>query len=107
QQVRTGAHQPVVVRGEVGRHAAGGGDVEQCRAEVVQVVEVHDVGPDAVHDVREGGGDRRVVELALRVAVVEQAVRAVVHADQPDPAVLALAERVGDAGRVGLDRGVE
>ncbi len=37
----------------------------------------------AVERLGEGAGDRRVVDLAPRVAQVEQAVRAVEHADQP------------------------
>jgi hypothetical protein len=70
QQVRARADQPVVVRGEVARQATGGGLVDQRRAEVVQVVEVHDVWLDAVEQRRKGLGDGRVVELAQRVAEV-------------------------------------
>ena len=53
-------------------------------AEVVEVVEVDDVGLHASSSLGERARDRRVVELAVGMAQVEQAVRAVVHADEPD-----------------------
>ena len=64
-------------------------------AEVVQVVEVHDVGAHAVEQRGERARDRRVVELAVGVAEVEQAVRAVVHADQTHAVLHRLPHPVG------------
>ena len=54
QQVRARADQPVVVRREVAGQAADGGLVDQRGAEVVEVVEVDDVGAQAV----QRGGER-------------------------------------------------
>jgi hypothetical protein len=48
EQVGARADEPVVVSREVARQAAGGGFVDQRRPEVVQVVEVHDVGRHAI-----------------------------------------------------------
>ncbi len=63
-------------------HPARGDLVDQRRAEIVEVVEVHDVGAHLLQRPFERGGDGRVVDLAVGVAQVKQPVRPVVHADQ-------------------------
>ncbi len=89
------------------RDAAYRGLVDQRDAEVVQVVEVHDVGLHAVERLGEGLGDRRVVDLAQRVAEVEQHVRAVEDPDELDPVLLPLAHRVRAGAVDAADGGVE
>ena len=104
EQVGARADEPVVVGREVARQAARGGLVDERGAEVVQVVEVHDVGAHAVQQRAEGLRDRRVVELAQRVAEVPQAVLAVVDADEVDAVLVPLAHGVGLARGVGARR---
>ena len=107
EQVGARADEPVVVGREVARQAARGGLVDEGGTQVVQVVEVHDVGAHAVQQRAEGLRDRRVVELAQGVAEVPQAVLAVVDADQVDPVLVPLTDGVGLARRVGPGGGVE
>ncbi len=82
EQVVARADQPVVVGREVRRQPARERLVDQRGAEVVQVVEVHDVGLHAVEQRTERRRDRRVVDLAVRVAEVEQPVGAVEDAHE-------------------------
>ncbi len=81
---------------EVGRQAAHGSLIDQRRAEVVEVVEVDDVRAQAVERRGERRCDRGIIELAERVAEVEEPVVAVVDADQPDVVLFPLDDLVGD-----------
>ncbi len=107
EQVGARADEPVVVGREVARQAARRGLVDERSAEVVQVVEVHDVGAHAVQQRAEGLRDGRVVELAQRVAEVPQAVLAVVDGDQVHAVLVGLAHGIGLAGGIGTRGGVE
>ena len=66
-----------------------------------------DVGPHAVEHLAERLRDRGIVELAARVPDVEQAVRPVEDADQPDAVLLPLADGVGAGARQRLHGRVE
>ena len=73
----------------------------------MKVVIVDDVGPHTVEHLGERLRDRGVVQLAARMPDVEQPVRPVEDADQPDAVLLPLAHRVGAGARQRCHRGVE
>ncbi len=89
------AAEPVVVGREDGADAARERLVDERQAEVVQVVQVHHLRVHAIEQGCEGGPDRGVVELAMRVSEIEQAVRPVVHRDHLDAVLDRRADGVG------------
>ena len=107
EHVRAGADQPVVVGREVGGQSPGRGLVDQRRAEVVEVVEVHDLRSDPIQGGRERDPDRRIVEFSQWVAEVEQAVWTVVDADQAHAVLFPFDGFIGELGGGRGDRGVE
>ncbi len=95
EQVVPRASQPVVVGREDRADAPRERLVDQREPEVVQVVEVHDVGLHPIEDLRERRPDRRIVELAMGMAQVEQPVRSVVHRHDLDAVLDDAPQRVG------------